>query len=405
MPTLKYLDEVFDCATAIKGADYIHLLDDNGVMVAAFDAITDFSAFALENGSYVSPTADHSCKVAVIRDDGTIGVGGHTCEDIGNAVPKTRKVNGKPLSADVTITGEDLDGIYSKDAVLTDSTKTLFGLGEGAVPNEVFSFLGKYNLHWWKMRGYGTHYEAFVQEDVETFKFSVPQSAGRDFYYSDAITISQTDGTISLVNPKMIHVEWGKQSNYTSIIGKYVGISAYQDLDTVYKFDTDVTFDSVGQNSQLVTTFKGGTQTIIGIYVEETTDWRFVVSQNPEAYPKSGVVDGFEYVYLGIPLQNAVTPTRIATGSYVGTGQSYNVDYYNSLTFDFEPKLVILANAYSYNGQPMHVIFQNPVKSAIYFESLTVAWTGNTVSWYSSSSKADYQLNTSGKTYYYIAIG
>ena len=141
MPTLKYLDEVFDCATAIKGDDYIHLLDDNGIMVAAFDAITDFSAFALENGSYVSPTADHSCKVAVIRDDGTIGVGGHTCEDIGNAVPKTRKVNGKPLSADIAITGDDIEGIYSKDAVLKDQTKTLYGLNVSALPDDVFNKL------------------------------------------------------------------------------------------------------------------------------------------------------------------------------------------------------------------------------------------------------------------------
>ena len=143
MPTLKYLGETFDCTTAIKGDNYIHLLDDNGVMVAAFDAITDFSGFTLENGSYVAPTADHSCRVAVIRDDGTIGVGGHTCEDIGNAVPKTRKVNGKPLSADIAITGEDIDGIYSKDAVLKDQTKALYGLGADAVPDDVFRCLGE----------------------------------------------------------------------------------------------------------------------------------------------------------------------------------------------------------------------------------------------------------------------
>lgn len=143
MPTLKYLGETFDCTTAIKGDNYIHLLDDNGVMVAAFDAITDFSGFTLENGSYVSPTADHSCRVAVIRDDGTIGVGGHTCEDIGNAVPKTRKVNGKPLSADIAITGDDIEGIYSKDAVLKDQTKNMFGLGADAVPDDVFRCLGE----------------------------------------------------------------------------------------------------------------------------------------------------------------------------------------------------------------------------------------------------------------------
>ena len=82
MPTLKYLSDSFDCTTAIKGSDYIHLLDENGIMVAAFDEITDFSGFTLENGSYTSPTMDHDCYLAVIRDDGTIGKGGHRCSDV-----------------------------------------------------------------------------------------------------------------------------------------------------------------------------------------------------------------------------------------------------------------------------------------------------------------------------------
>ena len=82
MPTLTYLGDSYDCATAIKGADYIHLLDKNGMTVAAFDNITDFSGFVLENGSYTTPTADHDCHVAVVRDDGTIGKGGHRCSDI-----------------------------------------------------------------------------------------------------------------------------------------------------------------------------------------------------------------------------------------------------------------------------------------------------------------------------------
>lgn len=82
MPTLKYLGETFDCTTAIKGDDYIHLLDENGIMVVAFDAISDFSGFTLENGSYTSPTEDHDCYLAVIRDDGTIGRGGHRCCDV-----------------------------------------------------------------------------------------------------------------------------------------------------------------------------------------------------------------------------------------------------------------------------------------------------------------------------------
>jgi hypothetical protein len=57
MPTLKYLDYAFDCATAIKGEDYIHLLDENGTLIVSLEGIADFSVFTLTNGEYASPTA------------------------------------------------------------------------------------------------------------------------------------------------------------------------------------------------------------------------------------------------------------------------------------------------------------------------------------------------------------
>ena len=72
MPTLKYLGDSYSCATAIKGTDYIHLLDETGMVAVAFDGITDFTGFTLENGSYVSPTAAQELLVAVVRDDGAI---------------------------------------------------------------------------------------------------------------------------------------------------------------------------------------------------------------------------------------------------------------------------------------------------------------------------------------------
>ena len=79
MPTLKYLEYSFDCTTAIKGDDYIRLLDENGVLIASFEGIADFSVFTLVNGEYTAPTAPGECYVAVIRDDGTIAKGGHRC--------------------------------------------------------------------------------------------------------------------------------------------------------------------------------------------------------------------------------------------------------------------------------------------------------------------------------------
>ena len=116
--------------------------------------------------------------------------------------------------------------------------------------------------------------------------------------------------------------------------------------------------------------------------------------------------------------QISETSVKIATGSYVGTG-TYGESNPNSLTFDFEPKLVIIgldvndSNAtirtatffcfylptdyktYSYrytNGGSMY-------NKETYYAKLD----GKTLSWYTSVSVEE-QLNFS-KTYHYLAIG
>lgn len=82
MATVTYCGMSFTCATAIKGDDYVHLLDSAGEMIVAFDGVTDFANFAITDGAWKTPTADHDCYIAVIKDDGTLGKGGHRCSDI-----------------------------------------------------------------------------------------------------------------------------------------------------------------------------------------------------------------------------------------------------------------------------------------------------------------------------------
>lgn len=82
MAVVTFLNNSIECATALKGSDYIHLLDADGVMIAAIDGITDFTGFAISDGEWTTPTAEHNCYLAVIRDDGTIGKGGHRCCDV-----------------------------------------------------------------------------------------------------------------------------------------------------------------------------------------------------------------------------------------------------------------------------------------------------------------------------------
>ena len=82
MPTVILNDESFPCATAIKGEDYILLLDEGGDVIASFEGIKDFSAFFITDGDWIIPTPNNECHVAVIKDDGTIGKGNYRCSDI-----------------------------------------------------------------------------------------------------------------------------------------------------------------------------------------------------------------------------------------------------------------------------------------------------------------------------------
>lgn len=63
----------FTCNKAIKGTDYVHLIDASGVMIAAFDGVSDFSVFSISGGSWTSPTATTENSVAVVKEDGTTG--------------------------------------------------------------------------------------------------------------------------------------------------------------------------------------------------------------------------------------------------------------------------------------------------------------------------------------------
>lgn len=101
MATVTYLGNSYPCARALMGGDYIHLLDDSGTMVTAFDGVTDFSGFAIVDGAWETPVAEGDCHLAVIKEDGTIGKGTHRCCDI--TVPTQLTGGGSSVGAGGTI--------------------------------------------------------------------------------------------------------------------------------------------------------------------------------------------------------------------------------------------------------------------------------------------------------------
>lgn len=121
------------------------------------------------------------------------------------------------------------------------------------------------------------------------------------------------------------------------------------------------------------------------------------------AYPDGEWVDGVLYQLSAYDVGVA----RIAHGSYVGTGEK-GATAPNSLSFSFEPKLVLVALEDESDSSPFsswEIFLRNRSRAIAHLAnySSSLAWDGNTVSWYASS--AAYQLNTEGSTYLYIAIG
>ena len=110
---------------------------------------------------------------------------------------------------------------------------------------------------------------------------------------------------------------------------------------------------------------------------------------------------------------------KIQAGSYVGTG-TYGESHPNSLTFDFEPVMMAFFAADGTLSQGRYQYYDYPHIATL--QSLTTNYQpgcffnyggslflvkkssdGKTIYWYTDS--AIFQLNESGKTYKYIAIG
>lgn len=106
----------------------------------------------------------------------------------------------------------------------------------------------------------------------------------------------------------------------------------------------------------------------------------------------------------------------IETGSYAGSGTSGQANP-NTLTFSFPPKLVVIsADTGSPNRSPcvLGVFVRGQTSAQTNWNgnnngsptySVAVSWQGNSVSWYFPASSSTTQLNDSGVTYYYAALG
>lgn len=340
---------------------------------------------------------------------------------------KADLVNGKVPSSQLPAA----DG-FTKEETLKATTAALYGLGTGAVPDDVLAELGKYKQYWWRRRVNvdGSYYVGNVTTVAwSEIKFKITYGAKRTIYYSDSYTVDSKTGAITLDNQQSVTCS-DDGSFYAAnppslLLGKWC-LNLYEKPTEVVYIPADATIKASENSSGDTTVYLdlniiGSYKKVDATFVEnsEVGDWGYVQSSDRNAYPDSGISGGYEYKYLGIPLDNAVTAPQIETGSYVGTG-TYGKANPNTLTFGFVPKFVWIYEWLRSDGWfdaggaakiPFEIIPEgefgrkyppstDPTPSTNTYSKRV----GSTLYWYNTGSAGN-QLNYSDSTYYYIAIG
>ena len=288
---------------------------------------------------------------------------------------------------------------YSKVETLSDATKAMFGLGTYAVPEDVFSFLGKYNQHWWKRRTNSSHYAPDIYDLVETANVFRSNNKGDvGVQYSEALAINHETGAFDLLNPQSILVGYNSSANANVLKGKYFKPMDYGTAQSIRFVQKDAA-DAYAQLESNKYVVKMASYAVRTVFVDGKGEWEFVHSSDENTYPMPN--DVFEYQYIGIPFQNFLTTIKFASGSYVGTGTQNRI-----ITLGFEPKIVFLfgtinsTGAFAYfteNGQAYATSGSATGSTTNNYWVITKDgfMVGKTYSW----------MNESGKTTSYFAIG
>ena len=312
----------------------------------------------------------------------------------------------------------------NKATFLKDATAALYGLGASAVPDDVLAELGKYKQYWWRRRDLG-HYVLQETSISAPRTIYMSYSSVVTYTYGSSVTINQTDGTVTIDNPQTLTTQRAPNASvFDPLIGSYYICdkpmrhpNTGQEImlaNTLYFIPDGTTITNNGEDYYLATA-------AMKISTEKTApgDWEYLQSSTRSAYPDSGTNGGYEYEYLGIPFDNAVTAPKIETGSYVGTG-TYGASNPNTLTFGFVPKFVWIYEWFRSDGWfdaggaakiPFEIIPEgefgrkyppstDPTPSTNTYSKRV----GSTLYWYNTGSAGN-QLNYSDSTYYYIAIG
>jgi len=258
-------------------------------------------------------------------------------------------------------------------------------------------------LHYWKRRTYVASFE-LGEVTNRWFLCMGGSSTTGVVNYSDGVVVDPISGKVSLAEPvSTAKYSYNNYSSYSVIKGKYIETYAATlgivDGEIYYVSPTSAITQSRTEDYDVNADMSPVTGKIT------TGDWEFVQSNGNDTY-QTGIVDGVETIYLGVPFDNALMPIRVERGSYVGTGTYGNAaDKMLYLSFSKRPLFVMIAPATNktFMGIVPGIAEQGYSFSFDSDDEFDYQWDGNTLALYNTGS-ASHMLNKEGRTYNYFAV-
>ncbi len=295
----------------------------------------------------------------------------------------------------------------NKANLLQDSVAKMYGLSELAVPNDVFDFLGKYNLHWWKTSGYIPPY--YTLGEKKDHRISGSEAFDTfTIQYANSVSVDDS-GVVSLKNPTSATIQCEFGSGDADEInkvptGSFMMSDRFPNARAIYYKGADA-YDKKRSGSDSIDTYLPE-QEVTGHPAAEDGEGT-VYSADRNAHPNSGTVGKTYYKYYGVPFEILTkTTAQTAIGKYVGTG-TYGQNNPSTLKFPFKPRIVFIGCETAARQTSIGWICGRTnaytiIDSTMY--AATLSWFNDSVTWY-SNQQAPAQLNYTGVTYHYVAIG
>lgn len=209
-------------------------------------------------------------------------------------------------------------------------------------PRDAFLEIGQYNQYWWRRRLVGSGYVESLGEVTRVEILVASDNLGSSpIIIYDSITVNPSTGAITTNNAQstLTRPSSSFTSTWTSkLAGKYFRAdprsSTAQDAPLYYCPKQPNIVQEEGSGGS----YFGYTDAqLVGTKYVSSGDWEYLRSSNIDAYPHTGTVDSLEYVFLGVPFENAVKAVPNTLSKYAGTGAATF-----SLQFDSPPSLVVI---------------------------------------------------------------